>query len=108
MQIQKEFFKYSLPSLLIEYNKNRELINAHFKGESVEGYTLSPTKILGLTIELFMFLIIMHLVLFVWALVVLAKRWKQLDTGIQIVSVICLLAIPMGSLITLILVYAST
>jgi hypothetical protein len=108
MQIQKEFFKYSLPSLLSEYSKNRELIRAHLKGESVEGYTGTPTKtILGLSVGVFVFLVIIHLILFIWSLFVLGAMWPDLPVGIAVMSVISIFAIPFGSIIALILMYSS-
>ena len=109
-------YKYSLFNMINEYNKNKPLIDAYLKEHPIEHYADQPmpfdplnpidpsgnqpgqkeaeddaTKILGLSIAVFVVILVINLILFIIALVLLMKDWKNLPSWAQVVSLICLL-----------------
>jgi hypothetical protein len=102
--------KYSLFELLKEYNKNKEYIHAKLKGETIEGYTDSgdTTMVLGLSLVPFLVILLVSFAIWIWALVVTIKYWKQLPEWAQVISVLGLLPIiPGGPIVTLVVVYVT-
>jgi len=87
-------FKYSLPNLIKAYNENRDLIVAHQKGQSIEGFDVNVTtgdeKVLGMTIALFISVLVISLALWIWGLVVMVVYWKVLADWAKAVGVISL------------------
>jgi len=110
-------YKYSLFNMINEYNKNKPLIDAYLKEHPIEHYADQPmpfdpsnpfpdqpgnqpgekeldddgTKILGLSVGVFVVILVINLILFIIALVLLMKNWKNLPSWAQVVSLICLL-----------------
>ncbi len=114
-------YKYSLFNMINEYNKNKPLIDAYLKEHPIEHYADQPNsfpdfpdpsnpfpdqpgnqpgqkeaeddgkKILGLSIAVFVVILVINLILFIIALVLLMKDWKNLPSWAQVVSLICLL-----------------
>lgn len=86
--------KYSLPSLIKAYNDNRELIIAHQSGHCIEGFTDSPNtqdeKVMGMTIGLFISVLVISLALWIWGLVLLIIYWKVLEDWAKAVGIISL------------------
>ena len=117
---------YSITELLNAYKENKPMIEAYMRGDkSYEGFTVdinSPPQqvdtsgfgaILGVGIGIFIVLIIVTFALFIWALVVLIKFRKNLETWAIIVGSVGLVSafVPgygiAGPIITLLVVYLS-
>lgn len=87
-------FKYSLPSLIKAYNDNRELIIAYQSGQSVEGFTDSNISssegdtVLGMTIGLFIAVLVISLALWIWGLVLMIVYWKVLADWAKAVGIV--------------------
>ena len=79
--------KYSLFNMINEYNKNKPLIDAYLKKYPIEQYDPSNPFPVGI----FVVALAINLILFIVALVLLIKRWKNLPTWAQVVSLISLL-----------------
>lgn len=99
------FGKYSVNNLLSEFQKNRPLIHSYVSGKSLEGYTDDDTKILGLSIGLFLIFFIIALGIWIWALVALIHNWNNLSDTVKILAVLALMGILGGPVVTLIIVY---
>lgn len=111
--------KYSVKTLVTEWNKNKPIIDAYLKNHSIEGADGSSTgsevgekaaKILGWGIGIFIIVAIVVVGIWFWALFITIKSWPRLPTWAKVVSVIGLFfgwSYGIGSVITLIVVYAS-
>jgi hypothetical protein len=94
------------------YNKNKPLFDAYLNSHSVEGFsyensdTVVCTKVENIPIWVVILFIIIHLILFVWAISIIMVKWKIIPEWAKSVSIICLvLNLPVFSLL---FVYAST
>lgn len=93
--------KYSLPSLFIECQKNRHLIHAYLNNKSIEGYDKDSNKIIGLSIGIFLIILLINLALFIWSLILLIKNWHVLPSWAKVIGLL-MLFIPPGPLVTII------
>ena len=104
-------FKYSLYNLVRAYNDNSSLIHAHFNNNSIEGYHYSKKelKILGLYAEMFVFVLLISIAVWVWALIELVKNWSGMPDWAKFIGVIGLLGVVtgVGPVITLIAIYVT-
>jgi predicted ferric reductase len=94
------------------FHNNKTAINSYLQGKSVERFdddggvvlTDKDAKTARMAIGTFLVLFVVGLVIWIWALVVLIKYWRQLPIISQILGVIGLV-LPPGPLLTLIAVY---
>ena len=99
-------YKYSLFNMIKEYNKNEPLIDAYLKKYPIAHFDPSnpypdpsddqqlddaDKQILGMSIGIFIIALVINLILFIIAIVLLIKHWKNLPNWAQVVSLICLL-----------------
>jgi len=118
----KIMFKYSLWNLLKEYNDNKHIIDATFRGDSLEGMTATTSSpsgdnsssssdcwdererrlICGMEVRAFTMAFYAMLLLWVWGLLALIEFWDKLYDWAQILSVVALVtgAGPISLLIT--------
>ena len=104
---------HSLIDMIKMYNKNKDVINAYIKGESIEGFRmkdingsdvdLAPT---GAMIGVFVSLILLSAFLWVWGIMVLVRYWSILPEWAQILGLVGLLGFG-GPILTLIVVYVA-
>ena len=104
------FGKYSFHNLVKIYNDNKPLFDAYLDGHSVEGIdgddSDTPKKLSGLGLGIIITLIILHIVLYIWAIVITISRWNLIADWARILSVLCIiLNVP---LVSIIVVYASS
>lgn len=102
--------KYSLPNLIKAYNENKDLINAHLKGMTIENYgtgNTSEATILGLGIGSFALLCVFSLILWIWAVVILIENWNKMPLWAAIVGLLAIFTGIGGPILTIILVYAT-
>lgn len=100
--------KYSLYDFLVKYKENKPEIDAYLRGQPIENYSSGNKKILGLELGLFMILLLISMAIWVWAIVVLVKYWKKLPDWAKVVGVLGVIpSIPLGPVVTLIVVYIS-
>ena len=99
------FGKYSIPNLLCAYRDNKELINAYVKGHTIEGMTSNDTQVLGMGVAAFLVIFLVSLAVWVWAIYVTVKYWKELPTWAQILAILGLIGFVFGPIMTLIVVY---
>ena len=106
------FGKYSFRNLIKIYNKNKPVFDAYLNRHSVEGFddensdTVVCTKVENIPIWIVILFIIIHLIIFIWAVYITMVKWKIMPEWAKSVSIICLvLNLPVFSLI---FVYAST
>lgn len=100
-------FKYSLPNLIKAYTENRELISAYQGGKSMEGFALSvdgattdDSKIIGMTVGLFIAVFVISLVLWVWGLIVMIVYWKFLADWAKALGIIGLfIGLPLMTIV---------
>lgn len=108
--------KYSLIELLTAYKENKEYISAYLNKDTIEFYdsdfdnkkfSKDGKKILGMTLGFFLFILILNVLIWIWALYVLIKFWDNLPIWAKIIGVIGVLPIiPGGCIVTLVVVYA--
>ena len=101
----------SVKTAVKEWYENKPLIDAYLRGELIEGIDgKETTKILGYGIGIFVIVALVVVALWFWALYATIKFWKLLPTWAKVIAVIGLLSgwmYGVGTLITLIVVYAS-
>jgi hypothetical protein len=89
--------KYSLFNMINEYNKNKPVMDAYIKKYPIEHYDdqqdggNADSMVLGMSIGIFILVLVINLILFIVALFLLVKHWKNLPNWAQIVSLISLL-----------------
>lgn len=81
------------------------MIDAYMSGKLVEHKDYEDKKINGLTVGLFIFIMLLAIVLWVWALVILIVRWDRLETWAKVLGLVFLLLGFGGPIGTLIVVY---
>ena len=85
-------------------------IKAYINNQPIENYGDDTTSnsIMGLTIGVFLFILLISLIIEIWAIVVLIKYWKNLPSWAQVLGIIGVLPfLPGGPIITLIVVYVA-
>jgi hypothetical protein len=104
--------KYSIFNLIKEYQKNKHIIHAYYKNDTIENYTvasttddLKNTQILGLSSAMFSLVFLISLAIFIWAVFVTIKFWKVLPLWAQVLAIIGLVTGFGGPIMTLIVVY---
>jgi len=96
-------YNYSMNNMFKEYYNNSNLIESYVKSRSHEGFT--STRIMGLTISMFLVVFALTLALWVWSIWAIIKYWDMMSDFAKIVGVLGLVfGIPV---VTLIAVYAS-
>jgi len=94
---------YSIINLYAEYKKNSDLIHAYCGGSSVENF--KDSKIMGLTVGIFVVVLVVSLVLWIAGIYLLFHYWKSLPMWVKIVGVLGVIpGIPLGPLVTVVLV----
>ena len=94
---------YSIINLYAEYKKNSDLIHAYCAGSSVENF--KDSKIMGLTVGIFVVVLVVSLVLWIAGIYLLFHYWKSLPMWVKIVGVLGVIpGIPLGPLVTVVLV----
>ena len=110
---------HSLYNFLLAYENNKDLIKAYMSNKPIENYANNNTDqirldkaagdavgILGFSIGIFILMFLISLGIWIWAVVVLVKYWKELPSWAQVLGVIGVLPIlPGGPILTLIAVY---
>jgi hypothetical protein len=111
--------KYSMYNMFSEYKKNKHMIDAYIKNQSVEGYKKEDGKdqkkddstavneglILGMTIGVFILFFSIGLALFVWSLWATLKYWPELSNVAKVFLVLSWLMGP--PILPLIVVYVA-
>ena len=106
------FGKYNIFELLQAYKDNRFLIESYIKGESIESYKYSDMSddgtednlIFGMSVGVFLIFFIFVLGLWIYALMILLKYWKNLPDWAKIIGVLGLLT-GLGPVVTIVVVY---
>jgi len=94
----------SLYGILRTYGDNKDKIENYLDDRSAN----SDKKIAGMAIGLFVALVIIAIVIWVWAAVVLVRYWHYLPQWTQTIGVLGLLpVVPLGPVVTLVVVYIS-
>lgn len=110
------FGKYSFTNLIAICKRNKPMVRKYlnrqcrsiekFEDEDEDSDTIVCTKAESIPIWIVIFFIIIHLILFAWAVYIIMFKWKSMPEWAKSVSIICLvLNLPIFSLI---FVYAST
>jgi polyferredoxin len=87
---------FSLSGLVSQYNKTREKYDNRSENRKID----------GLALGLIIFLVILAVVLWIWALVVLVKYWAVLPQWAKVLGILGVIPIlPFGPIITLLAVY---
>ena len=99
----------SLYDYIKEYHKNKPLIQAYLKNQTIENYGDGDTNdstILGLSIGIFITFLLIQIALWIWAIIVLVKYWKYLPDWAKVLGILGVLPIFFGGpILTLIVVY---
>jgi hypothetical protein len=82
---------YSLFKLLKVYKDNKNKIESYINNQSVENYNNdinnNDNKIMNIPLGIFLFLLIISLGIWIWALIALMKYWKVLPEWARILGV---------------------
>ncbi len=107
ISLNKPLFSHSILELFRVYKDNEHIIKAHLKGESVENFK-GEGELFGVSIVLFLVVMILALSLWIWAIVALIKYGKSMPEVAMYIAIASLI-IPFfgGPILTLILVYAT-
>ena len=101
--------RHNIFNILSKLNKSRPVIEAYFKGHSIEGFTDDPNNPGdSMTVGSLVFtliLVVIALALWIWALVVTIKYFKFVPVWAKILSVLGLLGFVGGPILTLIVIY---
>ena len=106
------FGKYSFLNMLKVYKDNHVLINAKLQGKTIEGYTGTDDEIMDLkglgmiTFSFFMFLFLITGIIYIWAVVITVKYWKDLSDIARVFAILGLFGLG-GPVVTIIIVYVS-
>ena len=96
--------KYSLINLFEAYNREKDMINAYVRGDLIENYNRTE-KILGLEMSAFLMLFIISLAVWIFALVLLIKYWKNIPEWAKVLGVIGIISTVGGPIMTIIVVF---
>jgi hypothetical protein len=101
--------QYNLHNLINSYTDNKDMIKEHFKyKDTLTTPTELPvdnSRILGLTVELFIFLLILSIAIWITAFVLLIKNWKKLSGIVLFFALLTLFTNIGGPIITILLIY---
>jgi hypothetical protein len=87
------FDKYSLFECIREFQNNRPLIRAYLNGDNIENYkgdtsdNKDASKIMNVSIGLFLTFLLINMGLFIWCLVALVKFWHEMPDWARVVSI---------------------
>lgn len=98
---------YSLFELLQAYKNNKHIIHTYINNHKIENYKdddSGDNLILGMSVILFIILLLFTLGIWVWAVVILVKYWNVLPNWAQIIGIVGLLT-GFGPVLTIIVVY---
>ena len=108
---------HTLSELLVAYNNNKDLIEAYVNKQSIEGYDSRSILdndnnknilILGMALELFLVVLILHIILWVWAVMLLINNWYAIPFWVKLISIVGIMPfVPYGALVTIILISAT-
>jgi hypothetical protein len=106
----KIMHKYSFLNLLNEYNKNKDVIQAYFRGQPVEGMNGSKSAkdavlVGGMTLGVFLFVFALSLGLLIWAVWATITYWSKLSETAKIFVVVSWFFMP--PVLPLIIVYVA-
>ena len=89
------------------YSKHKNIIDAYLKGESVEYYSeTDDQQIAGVSLTVFIVLLIIDIILWIWAIIITIIAWKTLPEWAKVLAVLGLIPIiPFGPIVTLVVVY---
>ena len=91
-------------NMLNEYRKNKDLINSYLHGEKIEGFDKNSSVIMGLSISLFILVLLLVIIIQIWALVLLVRYWNVIPLISKVLGVLGLFGVG-GPLLTIIVVY---
>lgn len=105
-------FQYNLVELLQAYVKNKDEISSYIKKRSssdiVEHYYSDNSddskKILGMSITIFVVILVINLAIFAWSIYALVVYWSYIPDYVKVIGIIGLFTFP---ILTLVLVYAT-
>ena len=96
----------SVFDLMKAYDENRILINSTLQGKSIENYGDENSTIMGVSVVIFVVMLIVSIGIWIWALVATVTYWKLLPDWAKVVSILGLIPIiPGGPIVTLVVVY---
>lgn len=91
----------SVAKMIEHYQTYRKREN-YTKGDS------GNTKVAGLALGLFLLLFVVVIGLWIWAIVVLIRYWKVMPTWAKVIGFLGIIPVfPFGSVVTLVVVYAT-
>lgn len=93
---------HNIFNLVKELNKNKHLIDAKLKGQSLEGYDTDSDGFFFTTFGIT--IIIIAIVLWIWALIITIKFFAEIPIWAQILAILGLLGFG-GPILTIIVVY---
>lgn len=101
--------KYNLFNMMNVYNKNKDMIHAHLRGEQYEGLDdvdddAGIIAILG--VGLFLFIILCLIIFYVYAIVLLVRNWNNLKDWAKILGTAGLIIPAISPIFTYISVFA--
>ena len=106
------FGKYSFLNMLKVYKDNHVLINAKLQGKTIEGLKGTDDESIDLKgwgatfIGLFMFMFLLGGIIYIWAVVITVKYWKDLSDIARVFAILGLFGLG-GPVVTIIIVYVS-
>lgn len=79
-----------------------------YKKRENYGNSKGNTKVAGMALGLFLLLFVFLIAIWIWAIIVLIKYWKVIPTWAKVIGFLGVVPIiPLGSVATLIVVYAT-
>jgi hypothetical protein len=94
---------YSISNLYAEYKKNSVLVHAYCAGSTVEN--LKDSSIMGLTVGVFVVVLIVSLVFWIAGIYLLSHYWNSLPMWVKIIGVLGVIpGVPLGPVVTVVLV----
>lgn len=119
--------KYTMPSVLKEYFKNKDKISAYFNKKGSMNYGASGSNatttttippllsssssssssllIMEMEVEMFLLFSVLVMTVWVWAVIVLIQYWDKLPSWAKVAGLLSLLTEYGGPVVTLIIVY---
>jgi hypothetical protein len=97
------FLDYSISNLYAEYKKNSVLVHAYCAGSTVEN--LKDSSVMGLTVGVFVVVLIVSLVFWITGIYLLSHYWNSLPMWVKIIGVLGVIpGVPLGPIVTVVLV----
>jgi hypothetical protein len=109
--------QYNLPNLLNSYVNNQHIIKEHFQyraadttgQDNTDGTVIviekEKPRILGLSIQIFLFLLILSIAIWITAFVLLIKNWKKLNNVALFFALLTLFTNIGGPIFTILIIY---